>query len=698
MAQPRDTTDGLRDTNGLVKNESSDLQDTLLTCDYCGQTSTEKAELICHISSVHSLDLGSPDIAVGSEPIIETKYKVQDSIIVDCVDKGQNGHSHQKLNLGNIKHVGAKQLLPRSVCGSVLKRQSDVCKHVKKYRLQDSVCTAVQVHHDNSGVASDNLLIAASVNDNMHVDRGLIEVKGDSEDCVRDANKKSSHVKCGKTKGCSCNLCGRLLITKYDLLRHLKTHSKKLASFVSSGVKCQNFDTAGNIKEIVSGVKSREGSHFELGETENVHGFPCHVCGRILTRKFDLCRHLKTHSRKPNIFDGLFDLASPGVASSTDISSGNFDPGDGLVSTLQEVGNGSVCGEHLTGNSFNSEEKNGFPCNICGKILTRKFDFCRHLTTHAKKRYSPHEGLSNARSALVTDVNSSSSDEVLLGSSEGKKSTFGICTVQKFSCNICSKSYTRKFDLKRHAKQHSIEDIGKIVQLKNSIDHKSVSGAKVIIEGRTLYKCEHCAKYLMTRYSYVRHLRIHTGEKPCTCHVCGKQFRTSALLNRHVRDVHEGIKEHPCDFCGRKFANKRAVVEHRRVHTGERPCVCHLCGKAFKTKASLYVHNLFHTDVFPHHCTHCNKAFRRRHQLNIHLLLHTGEKPHCCQICGKCFRLRKSLKRHVLTHSNEKPFECLVCGQLFAQERYLKNHGKTHGIQISDKVPPLDSLLPASST
>jgi uncharacterized Zn-finger protein len=129
-----------------------------------------------------------------------------------------------------------------------------------------------------------------------------------------------------------------------------------------------------------------------------------------------------------------------------------------------------------------------------------------------------------------------------LESSLGKDRTFDIFIDENFSCTVCTQSFTRRCDLKRHAEQHSSRVIGK---LKYSNDRESHSEAKVVIEGRTRYKCEHCGKYLMSRYSYMRHLRIHTGGKPCTCHVCGKQFRTSALLNRHVRDMHEGIKEHP---------------------------------------------------------------------------------------------------------------------------------------------------------
>jgi KRAB domain-containing zinc finger protein len=687
VASPRNTADALTDINGLVKNEPTDSED-MLTCDYCGHISAEKAELISHMSLVHSQYFVSSDIPAGDDSGMELKCKSNDCDVNDLVYHSRNDLSCGKSSLGKVKSsAAAKQKLPCSVCGRFFKRKSDMCRHVENHRLQDYVFTNLETLSGDAGVISDSSLAAANVQElsDKHLDSRLVEVEQNHDSLGRSNEETNDSITCGKNKSFSCNVCGRTLTRKHDLLRHFKTHAKKLGSFVSSDVNVR----VGSIKKVVSRTESGDRPS-ELLKTGVIDGYPCHVCGRVLSRTFDLRRHLKTHSRKPDPFDGEFDHTPANVFSGDNILSGNLCSGNRTVSTPLEANDGGIHDGKMDITEFilDSDRKTGFQCNICGKILARKCYLRGHVLKHTKKQYlHPDERMLSIEPTFVGgNANSCLNNNACLGNSDGKTRTFDTCTSQNFSCSICLKSFTRRFDLKRHAERHSSEDVGKVGSLKNSTDSELLSSAKVVVEGRTLYRCEDCGKYLMTRYSYVRHLRIHSGEKPCTCHVCGKQFRTSALLNRHVRDVHEGIKEHPCDICGRKFANKRAMLDHRRVHTGERPCVCHVCGKAFKTKASLYVHNLFHMDVFPHQCMHCNKSFRRRQQLNVHLLLHTGEKPHCCQTCGKCFRLRKTLKRHILTHTNEKPFVCLVCGQLFAQERYLKNHGKTHGIRIHNNI------------
>lgn len=214
----------------------------------------------------------------------------------------------------------------------------------------------------------------------------------------------------------------------------------------------------------------------------------------------------------------------------------------------------------------------------------------------------------------------------------------------------------------------------------NESDHSRTGAEELVEEQCHIFECEHCGKNLTSRDNMICHLRIHTGECPFTCHVCGRCFRTRSGLSRHLKDVHEHVKNFKCEICFRKFANRRTLDDHRRTHTGERPFVCDLCGKSFKTKAALYSHKLIHTGVFAFRCSFCNVGFYCQSKLVLHMLIHTGEKPHMCDICGKGFRLRHILARHKLIHSDLMPFSCNECGHRFRQERYLRRHMKVaHG-------------------
>lgn len=217
-----------------------------------------------------------------------------------------------------------------------------------------------------------------------------------------------------------------------------------------------------------------------------------------------------------------------------------------------------------------------------------------------------------------------------------------------------------------------------------------LSKVQTKINGKVFYTCPICGKNLSSSHTYVFHKRIHTGERPCVCHICGKQFRAPNGLQRHLTETHDKVRRHSCRLCYKDFANSQNLKQHLRIHTGERPFVCTHCGKRFTQSGSLHVHVRTHSEQFPHACAECGAKFRLRSSLTRHALKHSGERPHACAACGKAFRQRHELAAHALSHTDAKPFSCALCGAAFRQKRALRHHAKrVHEMPATDREIPL---------
>ena len=55
------------------------------------------------------------------------------------------------------------------------------------------------------------------------------------------------------------------------------------------------------------------------------------------------------------------------------------------------------------------------------------------------------------------------------------------------------------------------------------------------------HQCHHCPKSFKKPSDLVRHIRIHTGEKPFKCDTCGRAFTVKSTLDSHMR-THENGK------------------------------------------------------------------------------------------------------------------------------------------------------------
>ncbi|XP_054711204.1 zinc finger protein 45-like [Uloborus diversus] len=222
--------------------------------------------------------------------------------------------------------------------------------------------------------------------------------------------------------------------------------------------------------------------------------------------------------------------------------------------------------------------------------------------------------------------------------------------------------------------------------------YQDLKGLKFRILKRT---CTVCPYSTYDKSNFNRHLRLHSGDRPYICSVCGfsrlqvrnESAATKGLLPPQAattfasgyaegNDINHFMKSSGrwkegnfvCDVCGYATTRRDHFKRHLIVHTGERPFFCEVCFKGFNQKENLRTHLRIHTGERPFECPICHRRFSQNilnqnsaewemHLQNPSFLsprktgFHLAGQPHGCNFCHKSFRRKDHLKIHMRIHT-----------------------------------------------
>lgn len=299
--------------------------------------------------------------------------------------------------------------------------------------------------------------------------------------------------------------------------------------------------------------------------------------------------------------------------------------------------------------STESENQTSFKCSRCDKQFARK----DNMRLHFLRVHDP--------SSKKFKCNDCDSSYVRKGELEKHKQ-------RNIICNMCGEKFCSQSLLVLHHDTHdkSGKD-GYIERYKCKYDgcDELVTTNRwkhhmITKHGDQRFECDICKKTFSRKDDVRLHiLSIHdpTSQK-FKCDVCGYLCVSKSVLTRHQKVTHLKERNFMCSECGKTFCTKAQLRLHNNQHTGAKPYVCPYegCSKRFRGQPQRIEHMRFHTGEKPFKCTEdgCDRKFAynidfKRHKFSAHGI-YTKKYP--CTICSKIFSENMLLTRHMKKHGS----------------------------------------------
>ncbi|CAL4176018.1 unnamed protein product, partial [Meganyctiphanes norvegica] len=164
--------------------------------------------------------------------------------------------------------------------------------------------------------------------------------------------------------------------------------------------------------------------------------------------------------------------------------------------------------------------------------------------------------------------------------------------------------------------------------------------------------CSYCDRTCYSETDLIRHVRIHTGEKPYKCNQCGWAFAQTHNLITHQKKVHGDHQNY--SYHKMISLDTSADADHS---------ICHVSNSDFQSPIEVNIPGESNTNL-------------QENGIVKHPKTDTSKKTYQCCYCDKSFHNSSNLNRHIRLHMGERPYKCNQCGHAFAQKQHLATHQK----------------------